>query len=719
MTIQIDSGTRLGSYEIVSRIGAGGMGEVWRARDSQIGRDVAIKVLPVSVAENADRLHRFELEARAAGTLNHPNLVTIFELGKHDGAPFIVMELLEGETLREKIDQGTIPPRKAVEYSVQMANGLAAAHEKGIVHRDLKPENVIVTADGRLKILDFGLAKLTTPEQTADDKTARRDTAPGTVMGTAGYMSPEQVRGLQIDHRTDIFSFGAILYEMVSGRQAFKRDSSVETMNAILKEDPPEMSVSGHHGSPATERIIHRCLEKNAAERFQSARDLSFALESLSSSSSGHESAILAAPAPSNRKRFMALGAIAAAALMALFFFVGRSSRPQSGQPTVRQLTFRNGTVRSARFAPDGQTIVYGAAWDGAPLKMFQRRLEGSESVPLEFPDADLLGISSKGELAISLGRTFRNWITTGNLAKAPLLGSSYRKVLDGVSWADWNPGGDGLLVVRRVGNEDRLEYPIGKVLYRTAGFITYPRFSPKGDRVAFLDHPIYGDNRGNVSVLTIGGKKTDLLLDWSGLEGLAWAPSGDEVWFTGSPVNGGWSIYAVHERGRAPHHLAHSIQPDPARCRSSGKSARSQRRHCQHHSRPRKGRAAGTGPVVWRMVGRARYIDGRKECTSRQLRWRRRPLLRHLPAPLERRTPDPPRGRGTARVLARREVGSGFHPQRGAETVSLWNRVGVEPGHRESLVCRRDRGLVPGRSPAAAARVGEAGVDRLVHSGD
>jgi len=202
LTIQIDSGTRLGPYEIVSRIGAGGMGEVWRARDSQIGRDVAIKVLPVSVAENADRLHRFELEARAAGTLNHPNLVTIFELGKHDGAPFIVMELLEGETLREKIEEGTIPPRKAIEYAVQMANGLAAAHDKGIAHRDLKPENVFVTADGRLKILDFGLAKLTSPEEATEDKTARRDTSPGTVMGTAGYMSPEQVRGQQVDHRT-------------------------------------------------------------------------------------------------------------------------------------------------------------------------------------------------------------------------------------------------------------------------------------------------------------------------------------------------------------------------------------------------------------------------------------------------------------------------------------------------------------------------------------
>ncbi len=550
MTIGI--GTRLGGYEVVSRIGAGGMGEVWRAKDAKIGRDVAIKVLPASLITDADRLQRFEQEARAAGTLNHPNLVTIYELGTHDGAPFIAMELLEGETLRDKLDRGPIPARKSIEYAVQIANGLAAAHEKGIVHRDLKPENIFATPDGRIKILDFGLAKLMAPAEVPDDQTAKRGTAPGTVMGTAGYMSPEQVRAIDVDHRSDIFSFGAILYEMLSGHRAFRRDSSVETMNAILKEDPPELSASSANVSPAVDRIIRRCLEKSASERIQNARDLAFALEGLSGTST--QTAIGSdSPKSSRRPLLLAAATAAAVALLAALFFVGRLSKPDPSQPTMRQLTFGNGTVRSARFAPDGQTIVYGAAWDGTPLKLFQRRLDGAESVPLEYPNADVLSISTKGELAISVGRIFRNWLTNGTLAKAPLLGSSYRKVLDGVSWSDWHPGGDGLLIVRRVNNEDRLEYPIGKVLYRTPGYISYPRFSASGDQIAFLDHPAYGDNRGNVSVITLAGKKTDLVLDWSGLEGLAWSAKAGEIWFSGSHTNGSWAIFAIGSSGGTP----------------------------------------------------------------------------------------------------------------------------------------------------------------------
>jgi hypothetical protein len=550
--MNINVGTRLGLYEIVSRIGAGGMGEVWRARDSRIGRDIAVKVLPASFSADADRLQRFEQEARAAGTLNHPNLVTIYELGTHEGAPFIAMELLEGETLRERLERGAIPARKTTEYAVQIANGLAAAHEKGIVHRDLKPENVFATTDGRIKILDFGLAKLTAVENDPDGQTAQKGTAPGAVMGTAGYMSPEQVRGQYVDYRTDIFAFGAMLYEMLSGHRAFKRDSSVETMNAILKEDPPELTGSGAHVSPALDRIIRRCLEKNANERFQSARDLAFALDALSNTSSGQVSGAHAVAIPPRRTRSVAIAAAATLALMAAVFLGGRASRPQPSQPTMRQLTFGNGTVRSARFAPDGQTIIYGAAWDGAPLKLFQRRLDGTEAVPLEYPDADLLAVSKKGELAISLRRTFNHWTTVGTLAKAPLLGSSFRKVLDQISWADWHPNGEGLAIVRRVGDEDRLEYPIGKILYRTHGFVSYPRFSPAGDRIAFLDHPIYADNRGHVSVVTLDGKKIDMLDDWSALEGLAWSPAGDEVWFSGTPGNGSWSINAVRE-GQAP----------------------------------------------------------------------------------------------------------------------------------------------------------------------
>ncbi|HEY5611011.1 MAG TPA: serine/threonine-protein kinase, partial [Thermoanaerobaculia bacterium] len=274
---------RLGPYEIVASIGAGGMGEVFRARDPRIGRDVAVKVLPPAFAENADRLHRFEQEARAAGALNHPNLVTIYDLGRENSSPYLVMELLECESLRRRLSGSVIGPRKAIEYAVQIAYGLAAAHDHGIVHRDLKPDNIFITSDGRVKILDFGLAKLETtsdnPSFTAP--TAHRDTTPGTVMGTAGYMSPEQVRGQQVDHRTDIFAFGAILYEMLSGHRAFAGDSAADTMSAILKEEPAELSGEHSKISPSLDRIVRRCLEKNREERFHSAHDVAFALEAI------------------------------------------------------------------------------------------------------------------------------------------------------------------------------------------------------------------------------------------------------------------------------------------------------------------------------------------------------------------------------------------------------------------------------------------------------
>src|SRR5256714_8601805 len=275
----------LSHYRIMSKIGEGGMGEVYRARDTKLGRDVAIKILPASLSENADRLHRFEQEAQAAGALNHPNILVIFHIGTHDGAPYIASELLEGETLRERMAGAALPQRKAIDYALQTAHGLAAAHEKGIIHRDLKPENLFVTNDGRVKILDFGLAKLAVGDGTKSQTevpTRRVNTDPGTVMGTAGYMSPEQLRGKPADHRSDIFSFGAILYEMLSGRRAFRGESTADTLSAILREDPPDLSTTNRGVDPALERIVNHCLEKSPEERFNSARDLAFAIESLS-----------------------------------------------------------------------------------------------------------------------------------------------------------------------------------------------------------------------------------------------------------------------------------------------------------------------------------------------------------------------------------------------------------------------------------------------------
>ena len=294
----LSSGTILGPYEIRSPLGAGGMGEVYRARDTRLGRDVAIKVLPASFSADRDRLERFAQEARAAAALNHPNILSIFDIGDERGVFYVVSELLEGETLRERLKTGALSNRKAIDYALQVARGLAAAHEKGIVHRDLKPENLFLTGDGRVKILDFGLAKLTRPESSgtaADAPTIQAVTEPGLIMGTVGYMSPEQVRGKAADHRSDIFAFGSILYEMLSGERAFRGETAADTMSAILKEEPPELSETARNVPPGLERIVRHCLEKNPAERFQSTGDLGFGLEALTQVSGGSRSGAQAA----------------------------------------------------------------------------------------------------------------------------------------------------------------------------------------------------------------------------------------------------------------------------------------------------------------------------------------------------------------------------------------------------------------------------------------
>lgn len=285
----LPAGTRLGPHELLAPLGAGGMGEVYRARDTRLGREVAIKLLPAAFSADPDRLRRFDEEARAASALNHPNILTIHDIGSQDGAPYVVSELLEGETLRDRLAAGPLPQRKAVACAIQFAQGLAAAHEKGIIHRDLKPENLFVTKDGRVKILDFGLAKLTRPEAKAAAAShieTAAGTEPGVILGTVGYMSPEQVRGKAADQRSDIFSFGAVLYEMLSGQRAFQGDSPIETMNAILRDDPPDLSPAIRDLPPALDRIVRRCLEKNSEERFQVARDVAFVLEAFSGVSS-------------------------------------------------------------------------------------------------------------------------------------------------------------------------------------------------------------------------------------------------------------------------------------------------------------------------------------------------------------------------------------------------------------------------------------------------
>ena len=368
----LSSGTKLGPYEIQSTIGAGGMGEVCRARDTRLNRDVALKILPESFSRDPDRLRRFEQETQAVAALNHPNILAIYDVGHYEGSPFLVSELLEGESLRAVLDRGLLPPRKVIDYAVQIAKGLSAAHDKGIVHRDLKPDNLFICRDGRVKILDFGLAKLAAKQDAEPDgPTMTSHTAAGVVMGTVSYMAPEQVRGETVDARTDMFSFGAVLFEMVSGHRAFHRDTAAETMTAILKDDAPEIADLPTPVAPALERIIRRCLEKSPDHRFQSAKDLAFALEALSQlsgSKTGAQAAIqAAAPNPSRKLTFAAAALLFAAAMLFVGWWVGRASGVPASIPNYQQITFRSGYLGNARFTPDG-SIVYNATWEGAKI---------------------------------------------------------------------------------------------------------------------------------------------------------------------------------------------------------------------------------------------------------------------------------------------------------------------------------------------------------------
>ncbi len=551
-------GSRLGPYEILAPIGAGGMGEVYKARDPRLSREVAVKVLPASFSQDADRLRRFEQEAKAAGVLNHPNITAVYDIGTYDGAPYVVQELLEGETLRSALAGGRLSPRKAIDYALQTAHGLAAAHEKGIVHRDLKPENLFVTRDGRLKILDFGLAKLTHQEegsQATNLPTAAAGTEPGVVMGTLGYMSPEQVRGKPADPRSDIFSFGAILYEMLSGKRAFHGDSAADTMSAILKEDPPDLSVTNQAISPGLERIVRHCLEKNPEQRFHSAHDLAFDLEALSGTSATSATAATVIPA-TGRKRWHlpAAGIALVAAAVATAYIAGRraESRSRPVGATFHQLTFRQQPIFNARFAPDGKAVVFSAAPAGNVPEIFSLRPDYPGATPRGLSDVQLLSVSSKGELAVlTHPRYLAHFLFEGTLARMPLEGGAPREVLEKVREADWTPDGANLAVIRDVKGEDRLEFPVGKVLCKTGGYLSDLRFSPRGDRIAFFEHPNKFDDRGLVAVVDLQGRKTVLSEGYWGEEGLAWSPGGDEVLFSAGTAYNNFAVYAVTLSGR------------------------------------------------------------------------------------------------------------------------------------------------------------------------
>jgi eukaryotic-like serine/threonine-protein kinase len=553
-------GTKLGPYELVAQLGAGGMGAVYRALDTRLGREVAVKVLPPGSADDPERLRRFQQEASATGLLNHPNLLAIFDVGSHEGTPYLVTELLEGQSLRERLEESALPVRKAVEVALQVARGLAAAHDKGVVHRDLKPENLFLTKDGRLKILDFGLAKLVphktaglTDRQAATILVNSAETSPGVVLGTVGYMAPEQVRGEPADHRADIFSFGVILYEMLSGQRAFRGDSAIETLNAILKEDPSELATLDSTIPASIERVVRRCLEKHPEERFQSAHDLAFALETLSGFTSATTTSQFALPArPSRRRLLVGLACgVSGAAALAGTFALGRFTAPVARLPAFLRQAFRRGFVLSARFSPDGQSFIFSAQWDGKPTEVFMTRRETPEVLPLNFTNADILAISMNGEMALSLRQYMtKPGVYVGTLARCSLGGGAPRDLTEGVQWADWHLKDESLAIVRDVTGKSRLEFPVGTVLFESAGSISHPRFSPAGDRIAFLNHPSILDDRGSLMVVDLAGKHKELFTTPGSIQGLAWSPAG-ELWFTAADHGSLRSLRAVSVAGK------------------------------------------------------------------------------------------------------------------------------------------------------------------------
>jgi eukaryotic-like serine/threonine-protein kinase len=576
--VSITPGTRLGPYEIIARIGAGGMSEVYRGHDPRIRRDVAIKVLPPTFAKFADRMHRFEQEARATGAMNHPNLLTIFDTGTSEGRPYIVTELLDGQTLRGHMRENGIaaklPVRKTVDYAVQIANGLAAAHERGIVHRDLKPENLFVTKDGRVKILDFGVAKLRTSDEFAlsDDDTMEQDTSPGTVIGTVGYMSPEQVRGQSVDGRSDIFSLGTVMYEMLSGEHPFRSTSPADTMSAILRQDPPELATANASVTPGLERVIRHCLEKSPEQRFQSARDLAFQLEMLSSPSGTMPTVESPMISTRNKAAIGIAAALLVAGLTGGWLLGSRASTAKTPQIRFTQLTYDDGVELAPSISPDGQTFVFtrgaGAASDiylqrvtGRNAINLTKRCRAADSQPAFSPDGSQIAYRSEcdGGGVFVMGATGESARRVAAECFNPSWshdGKSLVCASEGVGFTPTSRGSwSGLSIVDVQSGAKR------KLLERDG---VQPAWSPNGRRIAYWG--IVGesaqrdlwtiDPHAKNPASTIVRVTNDLAVDWNPF----WSPDGQYLYF-GSDRSGAMNLWRVRideESGAA------KAQPEP-----------------------------------------------------------------------------------------------------------------------------------------------------------
>jgi hypothetical protein len=550
--VALHPGQTLQHYRLVEKIGEGGMGEVWRAIDGTLDREVAIKILPATVADDRDRIARFEREAKLLASLNHPNIAAIYGFAEAEGVRFLAMELVRGEDLAHVLARGPMPVREALDAARQVAAAFEAAHDSGVVHRDLKPANVLRTPDGQIKVLDFGLAKSlgnsgASPVQSATVTSTGNTT--GMILGTASYMSPEQARGLPVDRRTDLWAFGCVLYEMLSGRRAFDGATVTDVLAAVVAGEPDWDKLPAAT-PPAVRRLLRRCLEKDARKRLRDAGDASLLLEDNPEDA---RTAAVPAPRPSRTGALVGVGlAVAIASALAGWAIAHRGGRGTTEAPvTFQRVTFGRGLVRSARFAPDGKTIVYGAAWSGPPVKLYLARTDSPEEAPISLPPAELLSVSKSGEMLVSLGHAYYGWMGDGTLARASLLGGAPREMLEHVRVADWSPDGTQLAVVRWIGGLDQLEYPVGTVLDKTAGYFGDVRVSPDGERVAYSDHGQWGDNRGSVAVVDRSGKKTTLGGPFGAIQGVVWGAGGKEVWYTVIGDNSGSELRAADLSGR------------------------------------------------------------------------------------------------------------------------------------------------------------------------
>jgi eukaryotic-like serine/threonine-protein kinase len=554
----LNAGQRIGPYQISGLLGAGAMGQVYRARDTKLNRDVAVKVLPELFAADSDRLGRFKREAQMLAALNHPNIAAIYGFEDSSSEHALVLELVEGPTLDELIVRGPLELRQTLTIGRQIAEALEAAHDKGIIHRDLKPANIKVTGNGSVKVLDFGLAKVWDGAPTAlsagTPTVTTSHLGERTILGTPAYMSPEQARGRNLDKRTDIWSFGCVLFEMLTGRTAFAGETISDTIARVLERDV-EWSALPPTVPPRVRELLRRCLQKDPNRRLRDIGDARLEIDDLLTAAPMADFVAPSAP-PARGFRPGLVPAVAAAGILLIsafiVLFVLRSGR-EDAEPVFRQLTFRHGSLRSARLASDGQTVVYSAAWSGTPPQVYVVRPESPQSGSIGLADAGVFSVSSKGELAVALGCRLNWGECTGTLARVPMTGGTPRELVKDVHVADWTPDGENMAVVSFAGGRYRLEYPVGKVLYEPPGWITYARLSPRGDRIAFLDHPRLGDIGGSVAVIDTAGKKVTLSSDWKSLQGLAWSSAGDEIWFTGSRTGKGGSsaLYAVTDAGR------------------------------------------------------------------------------------------------------------------------------------------------------------------------